>query len=221
MGVVAAALAGTAAVLLAARTARRSLAARVRCRLSCECGRVRGALDALREDAKPVLCFCRSCREYARWLATRPPGAAGAPCCMCVVRPDTATSLVMCCKADVSLEQGLEWVQVCAKDDTSETRRFFARCCNTPLFTTGESLGWLGIPTACLDENAAKFGEPKLNFVEFAEKQPVAVQGRELLGLSETAWFALRNAPYAGSGPKLEYSSASKLFWGGAATKAS
>ncbi len=218
-GFLAVAVAGTAAVLLAARAARRSLAARVRCRLACECGRVRGALCALPEDVKPVLCFCRSCREYARWLATRPPGAPGARCCMCVVRPDTGTSLVMCSKADVSLEQGLEWVQVCAKDATSETRRFFARCCNTPLFTTGESLGWLAVPAACLDDSAAKFGEPKLSFIEFAEK-PVAAQGRELLALSETAWFALRNAPYAGAGPKLDYGGAPKLYWGGTAVKA-
>ena len=104
--------------------------------LHCACGATR--LDVLGKPIASLECCCTSCRDGARRMATR------------TAAPDVLTSYgavpyVMIRKDRVHFTEGFDNLCEFRLTPNSKTRRVFAGCCNTPIFTEFESGHWVSL----------------------------------------------------------------------------
>ena len=111
---------------------------------SCQCGAV-----TLELTGKPIMaatCYCHSCQQAGRTFAAA-PGAPG------VVGSDGGTPYVLMRKDRLLWRSGSDRLEEHRLKPDSPTRRFVARCCNTPIaleFTKGH---WLSIYSGRIPED--------------------------------------------------------------------
>mmetsp|Transcript_16304 Transcript_16304/g.46302 ORF Transcript_16304/g.46302 Transcript_16304/m.46302 type:complete len:223 (+) Transcript_16304:124-792(+) len=196
-------LATGAAAFMAFRAVRRVMATPVETKLSCGCGKVHGTVSALPDDCSVVLCYCESCRAFAEWLQTRSQetGKKGRR----VTTSDRASCVVMVPKTSLKLDAGLEYLKLAQRSKKTNTRRFFASCCDTPMFNTSEYMGLLSILTANLDDNWHKLGEPGVIFPEFAAEPLPKDDPRPRGSVATAVYNVLRFSTDLSKGPKLDY----------------
>jgi len=111
---------------------------------SCQCGAV-----TLELTGKPIMaatCYCHSCQTAGRAFASA-PGAPG------VVGSDGGTPYVLMRKDRIEWLSGSERLEEHRLKPDSPTRRFVARCCNSPValeFTKGH---WLSVYSGRIPED--------------------------------------------------------------------
>lgn len=94
---------------------------------SCQCGNVQGALrDISKGSGDQIQCHCDSFRRAVIWLGQDDPGADG------VRYYQTSPTLV---EIDASQLAAFTW-------KNEKLLRWYAPCCNTPLFNTLNSPKW-------------------------------------------------------------------------------
>jgi hypothetical protein len=115
-------------------------------RLSCRCGAVRGEV-AQPEAATRLVCHCRDCQAFARFLGA-PPGMLDAM---------GGTEIVAVRPGAVSFSQGADRLACMSLSDTG-LLRWYASCCRTPIGNTPRD--WrqshLGLVHSCLAADAAR-----------------------------------------------------------------
>ena len=111
---------------------------------SCQCGAVTVELTG-----KPIMaatCYCQSCQTAGRGFEVLPGAHA-------VVGPDGGTPYVLMRKDRLQWLSGADRLEEHRLKPDSPTRRFVARCCNTPIaleFTKGH---WLSIYSGRIPED--------------------------------------------------------------------
>ena len=104
--------------------------------LSCSCGKVQ--LEVSQEPIMVAECYCNSCREAQRRIATLP----GAPA---VVGENGSTHFVMYRKDRVSILAGREWLRNFRLGPEAHTRRVIASCCGTPVLLEFKGGHWASL----------------------------------------------------------------------------
>lgn len=104
--------------------------------LQCACEATR--LEVIGKPIASLECCCKSCREGA----TRMGALKGAPD---VLTSYGASPYVMVRKDRVHFTEGFENLCEFRLKPHSKTRRVFAGCCNTPIFTEFEGGHWVSI----------------------------------------------------------------------------
>ncbi len=105
--------------------------------LTCRCGKVRGrAVDVSPKTVNRVICYCRDCRAFLRWLdrADLLDAAGG-------------SDIVQLARGRVRFDVGLDEVR-CVRLTDRGLHRFYAACCNTPVGNTVPRVPFLGVVTA-------------------------------------------------------------------------
>ena len=155
--------------------------------LRCECGQVRGEVDASRSYVR-VTCHCRDCQAYARVL-----GKAG------LMDANGGTDIVPMAPAGILILEGMARV-ACMSLGPKGLLRWYSACCRTPLANTARaaSLPYVGVPVACMAVSeadlAAAFG-PRNAMMIFpgSALHPVApTRWRLMLGSMRIGWGLLR-----------------------------
>ncbi|WEK05378.1 MAG: DUF6151 family protein [Candidatus Devosia phytovorans] len=104
--------------------------------IGCQCGKVR-----IEITGAPIIvaeCHCNSCRDGAG----RMEGLEGAPR---VIGSGDGSHYVLYRKDRVQIVAGEEWLRNFRLSPKSPTRRVFAACCNTPVFTEFKGGHWLSL----------------------------------------------------------------------------
>lgn len=110
---------------------------------ACQCGAV-----VLELTGKPIMaatCYCQSCQTAGHAFEARP----GAPAVVCA---DGGTPYVLARKDRLQWLSGSDQLDEHRLNPDSPTRRFVARCCNSPIaleFTKGH---WLSVYSARIPE---------------------------------------------------------------------
>lgn len=91
--------------------------------LKCRCGEIRGVVESASPSVgRRVVCMCRSCQTYARWLGD--PDA--------ILDPHGGSNVYQTTPARVRIDAGLERIG-CVRLSPKGLLRFYATCCRTPL----------------------------------------------------------------------------------------
>lgn len=94
--------------------------------LACACGGVRGAIRrAGPNEGDRVVCHCADCQAFVRWCGAED----------CVFGRGAGTDLYQSRCARLSVEAGLGQL-ACVHLTAKPTLRWYAACCNTPMFNT-------------------------------------------------------------------------------------
>ena len=92
---------------------------------SCDCGAVKGVLrDVAPNTCCHLLCYCKDCRAFARYLGQ-----------IASLEPGGGTPLVQVSPARISITDGHGHV-ACLKMSPKGLHRWYAACCKTPLANT-------------------------------------------------------------------------------------
>lgn len=112
--------------------------------LSCECGRVKGRVDAGPAYTRAT-CYCRDCQAYARWI-----GRAA------LLDAQGGTDIVATNPRAVRFTSGADQV-ACMSLSPNGLLRWYASCCRTPLGNTPRNgrIAYVGLPAASLGQPAA------------------------------------------------------------------
>ena len=131
-------------------------------RLRCRCGQVQGEL-AEREVAAHMICYCKDCRAYARYLGMDAMLDAAGGTELCATLP-----------ASVRFTQGQEHI-ACMSLSPKGLLRWYAACCRTPLGNTPRERkqSYLGVARMCIDVDDAALAS--------AVGQPVPIQTKSAL----------------------------------------
>ncbi len=107
--------------------------------LRCRCGKLRGQVDDQRVAAR-VVCYCKDCQAYGRFLATP------------VLDPLGGTEVAAALPAAVRFDEGLEHL-ACMSLGPKGLYRWYAACCRTPIGNTPRDprTSYLGLVRACLE----------------------------------------------------------------------
>ena len=104
--------------------------------LGCRCGQMRGVASGVKPGSGcHVICYCRDCREFARFLGrdSEVLDAAG------------GTEIYQLPPARITLTEGLDQLR-CIRLTDKGLFRWYAGCCNTPIGNTGPaSLPFVGV----------------------------------------------------------------------------
>ena len=192
---------GAAAVttLLALRALRRRLSPQITSKLACRCGQIQGEISAIRQDSIRIHCYCEDCRQYARFIAG-------------LGKQDDTTigefgdnRVVQVCKSALKIKKGQELIKLArkaAKPNGSGQiymHRFYAACCNVPLYNTVDFLGFVGVFTDFLDERHKEFAGPVRMFPEEALKARPDPEAE--VCVPDFLWKLLRYHLWRKSGP--------------------
>eukprot|EP00934_Nitzschia_sp_Nitz4_P005357 Nitzschia sp. Nitz4//scaffold107_size73032//62309//62971//NITZ4_005771-RA/size73032-processed-gene-0.114-mRNA-1//1//CDS//3329532626//5347//frame0 len=147
---------GALAVALTVRAMKRKSSPKIHCNLKCNCGKVKGYIEAKREDSMRLFCYCEDCRNFAKFVAkegNKPDKYSG---------ENGETALVQVCKSDIEITEGIEQLQLSRKgpNETASMHRYYAKCCFTPIMNTVDFLGFTGVFADNLDEDQKKFQGP-------------------------------------------------------------
>ncbi|MFC0250803.1 DUF6151 family protein [Massilia consociata] len=110
--------------------------------LRCRCGKLRGQVESRRVAAR-LVCYCKDCQAYGRFLGTGVLDAAG------------GTEVAAMPPSAVRFEAGLEHL-ACMSLGPRGTLRWYASCCRTPVGNTPRNprVSYVGLPRACMDAPA-------------------------------------------------------------------
>lgn len=90
-----------------------------------------------------TVCYCESCQEGSRQIASLP---SGRPVC----GPDSGTGFVIYRKDRVTCSKGSGLLRRLKIRDESPTSRVVATCCNSPLYLDFEKGHWFSVYRAAL-----------------------------------------------------------------------
>ena len=109
--------------------------------LRCKCGTVTGCVSHPKKATR-IVCYCRDCQSFARFLGNRDQILDGMG----------GTDIVAIHPGDVTFTQGLESI-VCMSLTEKGLLRWYASCCNTPIGNTARSLKspYVGLVHSCLE----------------------------------------------------------------------
>lgn len=122
--------------------------------LSCRCGKVRArAVAAEPHNVNYVICYCRDCRAFARWLDRLDlcDAAGGSP-------------IVQMARGRVDFTSGLDEV-ACVRLSEKGLFRWYAACCKTPIGNTIPKVPFIGVVGAFFANDGgpgALYGTPWL-----------------------------------------------------------
>jgi len=182
--------------------------------LQCECGKIRGEIQAIKEDSMRLDCYCEDCRNYATFVAKEGKRTEK------TIGPCGENRLIQVCKSAITIHQGENYLQLARQAPDQGMHRYYAGCCHVPMFNTIDSLGYVGVyRDYIMDEDDDK-KEQQLLLDKFAG--PVAYKKEQALKTPETSipdvsildflWKLLRYAPYYKCGP-FNYNLEPK-YWG-------
>jgi Family of unknown function (DUF6151) len=166
---------GTIAAAWIWRTVQRRKSPVIRCKLSCNCGKVQGYIAAKREDTIRIWCFCQDCRDYGAFVASLSKTAKN------IVGEYGESRVVQVCKSDLHITQGQELMQLSRKSAIPNKNqiymhRYYTKCCHTPLYQTVNFLGFVGVFLKNLDPALIdQFDGPVAMMPEQATKPPPEV----------------------------------------------
>ncbi|MBS0336701.1 MAG: hypothetical protein JSS40_07805 [Proteobacteria bacterium] len=108
--------------------------------LQCRCGTLKGYVSPPGMAVR-MICYCRDCQAYARFLGT--PGA--------VLDPQGGTEIVATLPGQVHFTEG-EAVLACMSLSGRGPLRWYASCCNTPIGNTSRDFktAYVGLVHSCL-----------------------------------------------------------------------
>lgn len=203
---------GTALGLaLLGRAIRRSRSPTIVCHIECECGKIAGTVSAKKEDSIRINCYCGQCRQYAHWVA-----AQGNKEDQSIGYPHGMNCIVQVCKDAVHLDHGREHLQLAQHHLSSKDgifmHRFYAKCCNVPMFNTVSFLGFVGIFRNRLSQEEAQFAGPVAMFPEQALDGQTDHPCESMINVPDFWWKLIRYIPYASLGP-FDYEMEPKI-WG-------
>jgi hypothetical protein len=91
----------------------------------CRCGAVRGkALGVSTETGSRVICYCRDCQAFGRFLGT--PG---------ILDPQGGSEIFQMTQSQLRLDTGVDKL-ACVRLSETGMMRFYAGCCRTPIGNT-------------------------------------------------------------------------------------
>jgi uncharacterized protein DUF6151 len=148
--------------------------------LRCRCGTVQGFVNNP-ERANRVVCYCRDCQAFARFLG----------------RPETldaqgGSEVIQVLPKDVSFSQGLDSL-ACVRLTEKGMIRWYAACCRTPIGNTLENfkISFIGLLHDCLD--AAPLHESFGPIRTYANPQgAIGTPKPKAAGVWTTVWWAVR-----------------------------
>lgn len=198
------------ALTLIGRYIKRRSSVEIRCALRCECGTIRGEIRAKPEDTIRVLCYCKDCQAYAKFVAQEGNKKVDS------LGPGGSTSIVQVCKNAIIIESGNDQLQLCRKcapqadgKTPHSMYRYYATCCHVPVMNTDKSLGFVGVLADRLDSNCGKFGQ-LVRFCQESASGPV--QDVPNISVLKFIWNLIRYSPWCGSGP-FDYQQ-KPTYWG-------
>ncbi|QOY95759.1 hypothetical protein IM543_07960 [Massilia sp. UMI-21] len=137
--------------------------------LRCRCGQLRGQVDSRRVAAR-VVCYCKDCQAYGRFLGAGVLDAAG------------GTEVAATLPAAVRVEAGLAHL-ACMSLGPRGIYRWYAACCRTPIGNTPRDprTSYLGLVRACLDAPDAglerELGPVRCRVATRSAQAPVSASG--------------------------------------------
>jgi Family of unknown function (DUF6151) len=200
------------AVTLVARTIKRQSSPEIVCALRCECGTIQGEIRAKKEDGLRLLCYCKDCQEYAKFVAHEGNKAQPA------LGRGGYSSLVQVCKVAVTIHTGQDKLQLARQTAPAlpngtapySMHRYYAKCCHVPVMNTVKSLGFVGVLTDRLEASACeKFAPPVRFAIESATDTPLDIPDMTSFRF---LWNLIRFAPWSGAGP-FDYQQTPQ-YWG-------
>ena len=144
----------------------------------CRCGTVEGRLlDASARTGDHIACHCKDCRAFVSYLDADEHIFFG----------ETGTALFNTSGSKLRIESGLDQLR-CIHLTDKPTLRWFARCCNTPLFNTNANnkLPFFDLLTATAESDRVAGQLGPINGHFFAENAPnngAGLRRLSLLGL--------------------------------------
>ena len=144
----------------------------------CKCGTVEGRLlDASARTGDHIACHCKDCRAFVSYLDANEE----------ILFAKTGTALFNTSGSKLRVERGLEQLR-CIHLTDKPTLRWFAGCCNTPLFNTNANnkLPFFDLLTATADSDRVEGQLGPITghlFAENAENGGVGLRRLSLPGL--------------------------------------
>jgi len=110
--------------------------------LQCHCGQVRARLSHMQpQTVNRAVCYCRFCQSYLRFLGQEATFADS----------QGGTDVFQMSPRDITFESGFELIRA-VKQTEKGAARYYAGCCNTPLFNGMQNLRvpFLGVFTGSI-----------------------------------------------------------------------
>jgi len=162
--------------------------------LRCECGTVKGFIEAPRRTFRGV-CYCRDCQAFAHFLGRERD----------VLDDRGGSGVVQTVPRNVAFTQGLDALE-CMRLTPNGLLRWYAGCCNTPIGNTmaNYKLSFVGVVDMCLRDPQRSLEEsfgPNRAFVYVdgarGEPKPLQVgQGRMIARALATLFKARISGDY-------------------------
>lgn len=111
--------------------------------LTCKCGKVHGHINNVQEKSvSRAVCYCDYCRGFLRYLKRED-----------VLDEFGGTDVFNISPRSIVIERGEDAIK-CVRLSSKGALRFFAGCCNTPLFNTMPNLNlpFIGVNPVCVKE---------------------------------------------------------------------
>jgi hypothetical protein len=169
----------------------------IEAKLTCRCGAIQGKICAKQEDAIRLHCYCNDCRAYANFIAAKEQGAENSKP---MVNSSAESRLVLVGKNAVTIDQGIENFKLARKAANKGLFRYYAGCCHVQLMNTGDTLGFVGVNDAILNEKKDEFDGPWGFCKNEAAGLPIINHVPTLSG-ARFAEHLERHAPWIKSGP--------------------
>jgi hypothetical protein len=163
----------------------------IEAKFSCGCGAIQGKIGAKKEDSMQLHCYCNDCRDFTAAIA-----AKGAK----TIESTAECRLVLVGKNALTIDQGTENIKLARKAGDKGMFRYYAGCCNVPLWNTGDSIGFVGVYDNILSERKEEFDGP----YGFGEDEPGKLTITDPVPILTGAKFMEhlgRYGPHVESGP--------------------
>jgi hypothetical protein len=143
--------------------------------VSCRCGQTKFAIDS--PDVIRLVCYCKDCRgyyntlnEHAKMLHPHHDDDEASPAAAVLDPWGGCDYIHIIYPSEMKVIEGLKNLEVCKIREKSLIKRFYTRCCYTPIFSMGGS-------NSCL-LNSGLFEENDLPAIRFR------IMGRQALSTS-------------------------------------
>lgn len=151
--------------------------------VSCKCGTLKGVLhDCSTKTGSHVMCYCKDCQAGARYLNA-----------IHVLNEFGGTDIFQTVPSHVEITEGQDKL-ACFRLSPKGLVRWYADCCNTPMFNTlgSPKLSFVGIATAVMqgDEYQELIGP--LIAVNSPENAHGAPDDLKAFGFKKAAWHILK-----------------------------